>query len=58
MKITKVTKTYFETDGERVYFFEPLEEDMSIKELQELMDEHEKFILEQIRNMRKEKKNG
>ena len=57
MKITKVTKTYFETDGERVYFFEPLEEDMSIKELQELMDEHEKFILEQIRNMRKEKKN-
>ena len=56
MKITKVTKTYFETDGERVYFFEPLEEDMSIKELQELMDEHEKFILEQIRNMRKEKK--
>jgi len=57
MKITKVTKTYFETDGERVYFFEPLEEDMSIKELQEMMDEHEKFILEQIRNMRKEKKN-
>ena len=56
MKITKVTKTYFETDGERVYFFEPLEEDMSIKELQEMMDEHEKFILEQIRNMRKEKK--
>ena len=43
--------------GERVYFFEPLEEDMSVKELQEMMDEHEKFILEQIRNMRKEKKN-
>ena len=57
MKITKVTKTYFETDGERVYFFEPLEEDMSVKELQEMMDEYEKFILEQIRNMRKEKKN-
>jgi len=56
MKITKVTKKYFETEGERVYFFEPLEEGMTIKELQELMDEHEKFILEQIRNMRKEKK--
>jgi len=53
MKITKVTKTYFETDGERVYFFEPLEEDMSIKELQEMMDEHEKFILEQIRIVQK-----
>ena len=57
MKITKVTKKYFETEGERVYFFEPLEEGMTVKELQELMDEHEKFILEQIRNMRKEKKN-
>ena len=56
MKITKVTKTYFETEGERVYFFEPLDEEMMGKELQELMDEHEKFILEQIRNMRKEKK--
>jgi len=56
MKITKVTKKYFETEGERVYFFEPLEEGMTVKELQELMDEHEKFILEQIRNMRKEKK--
>ena len=25
IKITKVTKKYFETEGERVYFFEPLE---------------------------------
>jgi len=31
---------------------------MTVKELQELMDEHEKFILEQIRNLRKEKKNN
>lgn len=43
MKITKVTKSYFETEGERVYFFEPLEEDMSVKEFQELMDEHERY---------------
>lgn len=56
MKITKVTKKYFETEGERVYFFEPLEEEMSVSELQEMMNEHEKFILEQIKNMRKEKK--
>ena len=56
MKITKVTKKYFETEGERVYFFEPLDAEMSVKELQEMIDEHEKFILEQIRNMRKGKK--
>ena len=56
MKITKVTKKYFETEGERVYFFEPLEEGMTIKELQELMDEHEKFILGEIHKMRKEQK--
>ena len=48
--------SFFETEGERVYFFEPLEEEMSVTELQELMNEHEKFILEMIQNMRKEKK--
>ena len=55
MKITKVTKTYFETECERVYFFEPLDEEMTITELQELMDEHEKFVLETIKKMKKEK---
>ena len=55
MKITKVTKTYFETEGERVYFFEPLDEEMSITELQELMDENEKFLLKEIQKMKKEK---
>ena len=54
MKITKVTKTYFETEGERVYFFEPLDEEMSITELQELMDENEKFLLKEIQKMKKE----
>ena len=54
MKITKVTKTYFETEGERVYFFEPLDEEMTVTELQEMMNEHEKFILEMIKKMRKE----
>jgi predicted transcriptional regulator len=55
MKITKVTKAYFETEGERVYFFEPLDEEMTLTELQEMMDEHEKFVLETIQKMRKEK---
>lgn len=54
MKITKVTKKYFETEDERIYFFEPLEEEMPISELQELMDENEDFIKKDILNMRKE----
>ena len=54
MKITKVTKTYFETEGERVYFFEPLDEEMTITELQEMMDENEKFLLKEIQRMKKE----
>ncbi len=54
MKITKVTKTYFETEGERVYFFEPLDEEMTITELQEMMDENEKFLLNEIQKMKKE----
>ena len=54
MKITKVTKTYFETEGERVYFFEPLDEEMSVSELQELMNENEKFLLGEILKMKKE----
>ena len=54
MKITKVTKKYFETEDERIFFFEPLEEEMSISELQELMDENEEFIKKDILNMRKE----
>ena len=57
MKITKVTRTYFETEGERVYFFEPLDEEMSISELQELMNENEKFLLGEIQKMKKEKIN-
>ena len=48
MKITKVTKTYFETEGERVYFFEPLDEEMTVSELQE------KFLLGEIQKMKKE----
>ena len=55
MKITKVTKTYFETEGERVYFFEPLDEETTITELQEMMDENEKFLLNEIQKMKKEK---
>ena len=58
MKITKVTKQYFETEGERIYFFEPLDEELTVSELQELMDENEKFLLGDILHMKKESKNG
>ena len=49
------SRYYAETEGERVYFFEPLDEEMSITELQELMDENEKFLLGEIQKMKKEK---
>jgi len=55
MKITKVTKTYFETEGERVYFFEPLDEEMTVSELQDMMNENEKFVLGEIQKMKKER---
>ena len=52
MKITKVTRKYFETEDERIYFFEPLDEDMTVAELQELMDENENFILNELPKVR------
>lgn len=52
MKITKVTRKYFETEGERIYFFEPLDEDMTVAELQELMDENEDFIKNELPKVR------
>jgi len=44
MKITKITKEYYEVEGEKVYFFEPLEKVISIKELQMIMDTAEEVI--------------
>jgi len=46
MKITKVTKTYFETEGERVYFFEPLEKEISVEDMQKIVDANEKLVKE------------
>lgn len=44
MKITKVTKEYYEVEGEKVYFFEPLERVISIKDLQKIMDTAEEVV--------------
>jgi len=54
MKVIKVTKEYFQTEDEKVYFFEPLDEEMTVSELQELMNENEKFLLGEIQKMKKE----
>ena len=51
MKITKITKEYYEVEGEKVYFFEPLERVISIKELQKIMDTVEQDLLA-VKNMR------
>jgi hypothetical protein len=44
MKVIKVTKEYFQTEDEKVYFFEPLEKVISIKELQKIMDTAEEVV--------------
>ena len=33
MKIIKVTKEYFETGDEEVYFFKPLEKEISVEDM-------------------------
>ena len=37
MKAIKVTKEYFQTEDEKVYFFEPLEKEMSVDGMQKIM---------------------
>jgi hypothetical protein len=38
MKITKVTKEYFETENEKIYFLKPLEKEISIEDIQKIID--------------------
>ena len=46
MKIIKVTKEYFETEDEKVYFFEPLEKEISVEDMQQIINANEKIIKE------------
>lgn len=46
MKIIKVTKEYFETEDEKVYFFEPLEKVVSVEDMQKIVDSNEKLVKE------------
>jgi len=44
MKIIKVTKEYFQTEDEKVYFFEPLEKEISVEDMQKIVDSNEKLV--------------
>jgi hypothetical protein len=46
MKVIKVTKEYFQTEDEKVYFFEPLEKEISVEDMQKILDANEKLVTE------------
>ena len=46
MKVIFVCKEYFQTEDEKVYFFEPLEKEISIEDMQKIMDANEKIVKE------------
>lgn len=46
MKVIKATKEYFETEDEKVYFFEPLEKEISVEDMQKIVDANEKLVKE------------
>ena len=46
MKVIKVTKDYYETEEEKVYFFEPLEKEISVEDMQKIADANEKLVKE------------
>ena len=48
MKIIKVTKEYFETEDEKVYFFEPLEKEISVEDMQKIVNANKKILKEFI----------
>jgi hypothetical protein len=46
MKVIKVTKEYFQTQDEKVYFFKPLEKEISVGDMQKIVDANEKIVNE------------
>ena len=44
MKVIKVTLEYFETEDEKIYFFEPLEREISIRDMQAIVDTNEIIV--------------
>ena len=49
MKIIKVTKEYYQTEDEKVYFFEPLEKEISVEDMQKIADANENLVKELIK---------
>ena len=46
MKIIKVTKEYYETEDEKVYFFNPLGKEILVEDMQKIVDANERLIKE------------
>jgi len=44
MKVIKVTKEYFQTEDEKVYFFEPLEKEISVEDMQRIIDVNKELV--------------
>jgi hypothetical protein len=44
MKVINVTKEYFQTEDEKVYFFEPLEKEISVEDMQKIINTNEKLV--------------
>lgn len=45
-KVIKVTKEYFETEDEKVWFDEPLEKEISVEEMQKMVERNQRLIKE------------
>jgi len=46
MKVINVTKEHYETEDEKVYFFEPLEKEIYVEDMQKIVDANEKLVKE------------
>ena len=44
MRVIFVCKEYFQTEDEKVYFFEPLEKEISVEDMQKIVDVNEKLV--------------
>ena len=46
MKVVFVCTEYFRTEDEKVYFFEPLEKEISVEDMQKIVDTNKKLVKE------------
>ena len=46
MKVIKTTKEYFETEEDKVYFFEPLGKEISVEDMQKIVNANGKLVRE------------